>query len=199
MKTGLIILSSLLTIAAAIPYIIEVVQRKTKPRIVTWFVWSLLTGIACAATLADGQTASGILMFVATLSTGSIVLLGFRYGNRKVERFDAYCLAGAIVGLVLWQLFDSPEIAVLATVTVDIIGALPTLKHSWQKPHEETAITFLLSGLGGLATVLALETWTITSAVYPIYIFLMSTLLGVVVLRSPHRKLPGEAADLREL
>lgn len=151
------------------------------------------------ATFADGEVASGVLMLAATLATSLVVILGFTYGDRKFERFDIVCQLGAIVGVVLWVMFDSPEMAVIAAVTIDFVGALPTVKHSWQEPHEETWITFFVSGLGGLATVLALETWNVTGAVYPVYIFIMSMAIAVIILRSPHRKLSGEPAELREL
>lgn len=78
------------------------------------------------------------------------MLLGFRKGFVEYTRFDVVCQAAAIAGIILWQLFNSPTIGVLASVTLDFIGALPTLKHSWIKPHEETWPTYALSGVGGL-------------------------------------------------
>ena len=200
MKTALIIVSTVLTLASTVPYLVDILKRRTKPRIVSWFTWSLLTGIAAAASFSDGQIAAGVLMLAATVETAAIVVLGLKYGDRRFERFDIVCQLGAIVGLVLWLVFNSPAIAVIAVVSIDIIGMLPTVKHSWQKPYEETWLTFLLAGLGGVATVLAAGSWSITASAYPVYIVVANFLLTVIILGSPHRKLTAaKPAELRRL
>jgi len=198
-KTILIVISSILTIASTIPYIVEIIRGNTKPRIVSWFTWALLTGIACAASFAAHQIPAAILMLFATIETSSIVVLGLKHGDRKFEKLDIICQISALVGLALWFVFNSPMIAVIACVIIDAVGAVPTFKHSWHKPYEETWSTFILGGLGGLATVLATSDWVLTGIVYPIYIVFCNFGLAALVLTSPHRKLRGEPVELREL
>ena len=109
------------------------------------------------------------------------------------------CQVGALAGLVLWLVFNSPSVAVIATVTIDAIGVIPTFKHSWLKPHEETWSTFALSSLGGFCTVLAVDQWVVTAVAYPLYIVIANLFLAVVIFWSPHRPLKGEPAELRQL
>lgn len=110
----------------------------------------MLTAIASAASFADHQYASAVLTLCATIETAVIAVLGLiKSGDRTLEKFDIYCLGGAIVGLVLWLVFNSPAIAVGASVAIDLVGALPTIRHTWQKPYEETWLTFLLGSVGG--------------------------------------------------
>jgi hypothetical protein len=191
MDAILVTLGSVITIAAIIPYLVQVVRRKTKPRIVSWFTWSLLTGIASAASFTDGQIATGLLMLAATIEVLSVVVFGFKYGDRTFDRTDIICQIAAFVGLALWLAFNSPAVAVVATVTIDLIAAIPTLKHSWLKPHEETWITFVLSALGGAPTLLVIAEWSITSATYPVYIVIVNSLMAAVILASPHRSKRG--------
>jgi len=168
--------------------------------VVSWFTWTLLTGIACAASFSDGQVAAGVLMACATVEVLSIVILGFiKRGDHSFERLDIICQAGALVGLVLWLVFNSPAVAVLAAVTIDLVGAIPTFKHSWVKPHEETSITFALSSVGGLLTLLVTESWAVTAVAYPLYIFVVNAVLSAVILLSPHRRASTEPAELRDL
>lgn len=199
MDAVLIALSAVLTLVAAIPYMVEIVRGKTKPRIVSWFTWSILTGISCAAAFADGHIATGILLLCATIEVLMIVLLGLKHGDRKFEPLDITCQIAAFVGLGLWLIFNSPAVAVIAAVTIDLIGAIPTLKHAWLKPHEETWIAFGLSGLGGLCTVLVVTDWHVTAVAYPLYIFVVNILTAALILVSPRRKLKGQAAEYREL
>ena len=153
MTLTLIILSAILTFIGVVPYTLDILKGKTKPRVVTWFVWSVLTGIAAVASYVDHQYPAAILSFMAMMGTAMIVVLGYRNGDRRFERVDFLCLGGAGVGLVLWWYFNSPAIAIIASIMIDFIGAVPTLIHSWKKPHEETWIVFLLSFLGALCTV----------------------------------------------
>lgn len=199
MRTFLIALSGIITVSSTLPYIIEIVRGKTKPRIVSWFTWSVLTGIACAASFADGQVPSGVLMLAATIETVLIVVLGLKHGDRKFEKFDLYCLSGAMVGLLLWLIFNSPSIAVLATVTIDLIGAAPTLRHCWEKPHEETWLAYTLAAIGGGITLLIAGSWAPTAIAYPLYILVINIVMTYIILASPHRKLAGQPEELREL
>lgn len=200
MRTTFIVISSILTIASALPYIIDVLKGKTKPRIVSWFIWSVLTGIATAASFVDHQYASAILTFCASIETLSIVILGFiKSGDRTLEKFDAYCLAGAVVGLALWLFLGSPSIAVLASVIIDMVGAAPTVKHIWQKPYEETWLTFMLASVGALFTVLAAKDTRITAIAYPVYIVLTNVVfVGIIFARHKYAKTSKPAA-LRQL
>jgi hypothetical protein len=199
MDALLISLSGVLTIAAAVPYIVQIMRGKVKPRIVSWFTWSLLTGIACAAAFSDGQIANGILMLCATIEVLIVAILGFRIGDRKFDRLDIFCQAAAVAGLVLWLVFNSPAVAILAAVTIDLIGAIPTFKHSWLRPYEEAWITYSMSGLGALCTMLVITDWQITSVAYPIYLVLANALITALIVLSPRRKLAGEPAELKEL
>jgi len=199
MRTLLIVLSGAFTLGGAIPYIIQIVRGKTKPRIVSWLTWSLLTSIACVASFSDHQYATGILMVFATLETLSVVILGLKHGDKHVERFDIVCQIAAFAGIVLWLIFNSPAIAVIAAVSIDLIGALPTFKHAWHKPYEETAITFALSAAGGLCTLLIVHSWQITAIAYPIYLVLVNfAQTSVILARSKYVK-PGLPPELREL
>ncbi len=199
MKEVLIVLSGVVTIVAAVPYLIEILRGKAKPRIVSWFTWSLLTGIGCAAAFAEGQLASGVLLLCGTIEVLLIAILGFKHGDRKFEPLDIVCQIAALVGLLLWFVFNSPAIAVIAAVTIDLVGAIPTFKHSWLQPYEETWITYLLAGLGGGLTLLATTSWRITAVAYAAYILIVNLILAVIILASPHRHRPGEPSTLRRL
>ncbi len=191
MKIALIIISSILTIASTLPYIIEIMRGKAKPRLMSWVTWSLLTGVACVASFAAHQVPAAILMLCATIETMIVVVLGLKYSELDYNKNDAVCQLCALIGLVLGLVFHSPTIAVAICVLVDAFGATPSAyKHAWLKPHEETWSTYLISGLGGLATVLAAGTWKITGVAYPFYIALANFILVTLILTSPHRKKP---------
>lgn len=188
MAAVLIVLSSLLTIGAIVPYLIDTVRLRTKPRVVTWFTWTLLTAITSAATFSDHQYATAILMLAGTLGTLLVVVLGWRYGDRKFDRLDLICQIGALAGLVLWLGTNSPALAVVTTMTIDFIGSIPTYRHSWVRPHEETWTTFAISSAGALCTLLALHAWRLTAILPPAYLCVANTAMAsIIFFRSKQR------------
>jgi len=184
MRNTFIIFASIVTIAGALPYIYDILKGKTKPRIVSWFTWALLTGISAAASLSDHQYAAGVLSLSAMVECLSIVGLGLRYGEREFTVFDISCQLGAIVGLILWFIFNTPAIAVIAGITIDLIASLPTLKHAWQKPAEETLLVFALSGIGATFAAFAATSTKITALANPVYIIIINfTFVAILFTR----------------
>ncbi len=177
-----IVISNVLSIVSIAPYVRDTVQRKTKPRIVSWLTWSLLTGIAAAATLSAHAYPAAILLIVETLACLSIVVLGWRYGERDIARFDIVCQLAAVVGLVLWLIFNSPTIAIAAGIGIDFIGGLPTLKHTWEKPYEETWMTYFVSAVGCLFTIFAITELRFDALAYPLYLTIMDTAFTLIIL-----------------
>lgn len=182
MKTVFLILSIAFMLWSIVPYARDILRGTTKPNIVTWLTWTLLTGIAAAAQLAAHETVAALFTLAAMVETGSIVLLGLRHGYVKYTRFDVICQIAAVAGIILWQLFDSPLIGVVGAVAIDFVGALPTLRHSWQKPWEETAFSFVLAAIGGIFAVAALQAYTWISLTYAVYIVLIDGTIAAIIL-----------------
>jgi hypothetical protein len=143
--------------------------------------WCLLTAIATAAAFSDKQYPSAVLTLASTISTALVVVLSLNYGDRRFERFDIFCEIGAALGVILWVVFDNPLVAVIATVSIDFIAALPTLRHSWLKAEEETPITFLLASLGSLLAFAAIHKPHVLGIIYPVYLVAMNFLIFLVI------------------
>jgi hypothetical protein len=153
----------------------------------------MLTLIATIAEFAAGEYKTAIFTSSAVLETSLIVLLGLKYGYAKYSRFDALCQASAIIGLVLWWLFNNPALAVITSVTIDFIGALPTIRHSWIEPGEETWSTYALSSVGGLLAIFALTSYNWTSLTYAVYLVLINLAISSVIItrkKGAHTKRP---------
>jgi CDP-diglyceride synthetase len=142
----------------------------------------LLTGIASAASFAAKQYPSAILTLCACVECAAIVALSLSYGDRKFELFDIFCQIGAILGLILWILFNSPLIAIIATVGIDFIASLPTIRHAWRKPSEETLICFVLASIGAMFALAAIKHIHATGIIYPIWIVVVNALLAVIIV-----------------
>lgn len=182
MKTYLLLLSVVVTVTSVIPYVRDILRGTTKPNIASWITWTLLTLVATIAEFAAGEYVTAIFTSAAVLETLIIVILGLKYGYAKYSRFDTICQVGALSGFVFWYFFNTPAAAVISVATIDFIGALPTVRHSWLRPAEETWLTFGLSGVGGLLAILALTAYNWTSLTYAVYIVLINALITYVII-----------------
>jgi len=182
MKEVFAIAGATIILFCTLPYIIDVVKKKTKPNIVTWIVWSLLIGIGAAALYASNELNAGLLLTGDFIATFAVVIVGLRYGTAKLDRLDVICLVGAVVGLTLWLVFNSPSIAVVATIVIDFVGTIPTVRHSYHHPEEETWITFALGVVATIFTLLSLKDYSASAWVYPAYLLFSNGLLFVTIL-----------------
>jgi len=182
MKDIFLVLAGVITIASVVPYIRDIISGHTKPDIVSWITWTLLTGIATIAEIADGEYRTAIFTGTAVIETLSIVVLGIKYGHTKYTMFDVICQIGALFGFVLWAIFNSPAAAVIFSATIDFIGALPTVRHSWLKPNEETWITYAMAGAGGVFAIFALTAYNWSSLTYAVYIVLINAVFTFVII-----------------
>lgn len=170
-RNTLLVASSFLLVVSVIPYLIDIVKKKTKPRVVSWFNWMILGAIAGFAALADGQIPAAVLSFASAVDVVLVVLLGLYYGDRRFDRFDIACQIGAASGLALWLIFNSPVIAIIAVTVIDLVAALPTYRHIWRAPHEETFSSFALCAVASLLTLIAVKNYYLSGLIYPIYLF----------------------------
>jgi hypothetical protein len=182
MKELIAVAGALVAAVSTIPYIIDTVKGRTKPNIVTWFTWTLLTLIAALAAFASHEPKSAYLLLANTFCTGLVVAVGLRYGTAKYSWFDGLCQLGTVAGLVLWLVFNSPTIGIVVPLTIDFIGTLPTLRHSWLKPAEETWQTFLIGVVAPLLTIVSLTRYNIASLLFPLYLFLANAAIVAVVI-----------------
>ena len=183
MVENILIVASVAFIVAGItPYIIDVIKGKTKPRIVSWFIWCVLTIMAFVAALVEQRYPTAILLSFSVVSTVLVVVLGWKNGNKKVGRLDIACLISAGVGIILWQVFNSPELAVVATIAINLVGGIPTLIHSWEKPGEETWAAYLFTFFGASCTLLTISNWQITAFAFPLYLALNNLTFALVII-----------------
>ncbi len=153
MRNALLVAVAIVEFLAGVPYFLDVIKGKNKPNIASWSTWTLLNGIIIVSALAAGGALNTVVLGVSLFAVSStILILGLFKGTRKYTKFDALCQSIAIAGILLWQLTDNPNYALLFVIITDVFALTPTVRHAFTHPHEETAITYFI--LGCMALVL---------------------------------------------
>lgn len=182
MKDVAVVLSALISVLCVVPYCLDIIRHKTKPNLVSWITWTLLSGIVMASQIGEAEYRAAIFSAGLTAATGLVVLLGLWHGYVKYTQFDVICQMIAVTGIILWQLFDDPLIALYVSLAVDFIGLIPTLRHSWLKPFEETWETFAIGSLAPVFGIFGLVTFSALTLSYPIYVLLADLALTFTIL-----------------
>jgi hypothetical protein len=186
MRNLALFLIGAMNVLAAIPYIIDVLKGKSKPNIASWATWSLLNAIIAVSALAAGDAVNTVVLgFSYFIGSSSVLLLAIFKGTRKYTAFDAVCQSTAVLSLVLWRLTNDPNAALYLVILVDIFAFLPTFRHAWYFPQEETWVTYAISGL----TALALTAMATTHSFASLAVTLESgvvclSLTGLILIRA---------------
>ena len=184
----IIILANFLTVVAALPYIRATAKGTTKPRVASWFGWGALTIVGSAAAFSQHQLPAAIFLAFCSLQNFSIVVLGLKHGDRKLTRLDFVAIIGAILGGTVLLLLKSPVLSTWVAITADGIVLLPTLKHTWQKPGEETVSTYVLEGIGCILILTLAGGFAFTAIAYPLYLLISNEVLTVLILKANRRE-----------
>ncbi len=184
MKGALSVLAGLLFIAGFVPYIRAIVRRKTKPAKASWLIWVTLDVVA-----GMGMFASGTLNYQivgATAGAATVVVLSLWYGSTPGwSRLDKFCLGGAVLGIVLWQMFSSPVLGIVTSAVVAFIGSIPTFVSGWKKPGNENKTAWTIYWISCVFAVIAIPHWTLADAVQPLMFFAVESIMMFILFVRP--------------
>ena len=161
-------------------YFVGIFRGKTKPHAFTWLVWGVLNVVAFAAVLISGGEAGSWVLGVNALACLMIAGIGFYQRHVEYDKYDWMALMGAFVGTFLWWLTKNPLYAVVLVSLSDTVGSIPIFRKAYRAPFEENITAFLL-GMGYYPlAILALESLTLTTWLYPAVVFLLDGALVVL-------------------
>jgi len=189
LKITLGIISSVLTVLVAIPYIWDMYRGKTKPHAFSWLIWALVAGIAYFGQALDKGGAGSWNTGMSALF-GLIIFLGsLKVGTRDISKLDWFCLWSCILGIALWTITKNLLYTVILASLIDTVAFIPTFRKSYHKPLEETLSIYYLSIVKIAIGMLALENYTTTTTLFPATIVLTNSLFVAMSLirRSPTR------------
>ena len=182
MKQTIGIIAVVLTFLGYIPYILDTIKGKTKPHVYTWFIWGLVTLIAYFLQVSGGAGYGALVTLAAALVCFFIFLLGLRNGDRDITKSDKVFFALAFVALGLWLFAKQPVLSVILLSTIDLFGFVPTIRKSWMKPHQETLFSYEMNTFRFALAILALEQYTIVTALYPVSWVIANGLFSIFLI-----------------
>lgn len=154
-------------VGSSIPYIYALYKKRARPHAFSWTLWALINAIVFAAQLSDGAGAGAWTAGVTTIVNGGIALHAFIYSKIGFTRGDWLVFLSALLAIPLWIVTKDPLWSVILVSFIDTIAFIPTLRKSWNNPHSEVLMAFVLGMAGFACAILALDNYSVTNWLYP--------------------------------
>ena len=139
-------------------YIVSAIRGATRPSRMTWFIWAL---------------------------TSSAIALSSWLGT---TRLDIICLILAMISIILGYILQSPLIILLGNVLAGAIGSIPTIRHTYLMPADESTSAWALDFFVVSLNLIAVREWTLIIALEPVTIW---CIVITVLLLSVRRSITG--------
>jgi len=178
-----VIVGAVIATAGSLSYLIDTLKGRVKPNRVSFLLWSLAPLIAFFAEIRQGVGIQALMTFMAGFLPLMIFIASFV--NKKavwnLTRFDLTCGALSIVGLVLWYITQSGNIAILFSIIADGLAAIPTVVKSFHYPETESAVPFIASAISAVLTLLTITVWNLANVAFPLYIAFITLVIFSLV------------------
>jgi len=180
-KTLVGVCGGIFALMGFIPYIVTICQGKTSPNRASWSIWASLGIVLAISNFEEGARDTMPLLIAYAICQITIALLSFKYGEGGWNTFDRTCLFGALISIILWQIYDSPLIAITISIAIDSLGALPTIKKSYLEPEKEDLFSWLMFWIAGTCNILTLTELSAIAA-QPLYLFSFNSIVITLLL-----------------
>jgi hypothetical protein len=176
------IASSLLVIAAVIPFIVTILRDRHNPTgyhppMVTWTIWAGVDLIVVFSMLAKGAVSG--LVIGGAIGAVIVAALSLKYGECHWEITDKICFGGAILGGLIALI--RPELGLVVSNVVLFIGGCPTFKKAYLEPKKESLTIWSIFAASCVLGVLAVSNWTIAGALGPVTYLIIDGLIWLIL------------------
>ncbi len=172
-----------LTFVAFVPYIRSIFAGVTKPHVFSWIIWGTTTSIVFFAQVEAKGGIGAWPIGVSGAITAFIALLAFiKHSDISITKMDWVFFLSALASLPFWYLTSNPLWAVLALTIVDLLGFGPTLHKAYDSPYQENISFFMLFMARNMFTLLALESYSLTTILFPLSVGVACLFLLIMVV-----------------
>ena len=178
-----VIVGAIIAAVGSLSYLVDTLKGKVKPNRVSFLLWSLAPLIAFFAEVKQGVGIQALMTFIVGFLPLTIFIASFV--NKKavwnLTGFDLMCGALSIIGLVLWFITKSGNIAIIFSILADGLAAMPTIVKSFNYPETESAWPYFASNISGILTLLTIKVWNLANIGFPLYIVLITLVIFSLV------------------
>lgn len=175
-------LAIVITFMAFVPYIRSILLGRTKPHLFSWLIWGITTLVVFFAQLdAEGGTGAWPIGVSGVITVYIAFLSYVKRGDITITRLDRLFFSAALLSIPCWYFTSNPMWAVILLTTIDLLGFGPTIRKAYDRPYEESVLFIFLFFLRNTFALLALESYSLTTVLFPLSICIVCLVLTVLI------------------
>ncbi|XOV91348.1 MAG: hypothetical protein ACFHWX_14160 [Bacteroidota bacterium] len=172
----------IITFIAFYPYLKAILANKIKPHFFSWIIWGVTTFVAFLGQVSGNGGVGTISMGLSSIITFYIAYLTFRRrGDLSVRALDWVYLILAAFSIPVWMITNDPLWAVVIMTGIDLLGFGPTFRNAYENPSNEDPVFYLIFTFRNLLAIYALETYSVTTILFPAAISVAGVFVAVIV------------------
>ena len=172
-----------LTFIAFYPYVSSILRGETRPHVFSWVIWGSTTFVVFLAQLKGGGGVGAWPIGVSGCITIFVAIAAYiKRADVSITRTDWVFFIAAISSLPLWYFTSDPLWAVVILTTVDVLGFGPTIRKAYVRPYSESLLFFVIITARNLIVILALESYSITTVLFPAVVAVACMALMIMML-----------------
>ena len=161
-----------LMLITQVMYIIDVVNKKVKPSVLSWFGWALLMGAGMLSQfIEEGWQHSQGGIVAATVGCAAIGLIALLKNNYSLKKLDWYIFFAGLICLILYLVSKNAWLTTIYAVVADFVIAIPTIIKVIRDPESEKSNAWYISLTAWVLTLSISFNHGLLYALFPIYLF----------------------------
>lgn len=183
-KTIFAAISLILSFVLFIPYYIGIWKNETRPHLLTWITWFILTALGFVLSYSSGGGAGSFTFALQSVLCLSVAVYALFKKEKNIVRFDWAVFTCVIIILLFYIFTKNALLSVIFAATVDCLGYIPTFRKSYLLPHSEPSLTYILAFFSWLFSLFALSTTTAITLIYPVALVMINGIfVGFLFIR----------------
>ena len=166
-------------------YFKDIFLGKTKPNLVSWFLWLLGPFLGVFFQLKAGAGLSVIPVFFAGFGPLLVVIVSIFRKNTywKLNIFDIICGVFSFFALILYFLTHNLALSIIFAILSDLFAFIPTYIKGWKFPETETVAVYFAGIFNNILGLLIVKNWSFTIYSFGLYLIVANIIFIIILYR----------------
>jgi len=120
---------------------------------------------------------------VTAAASFAFAVVGLTASSRAyIRKSDWLFFISSVAAIPVWFFTGNPLWSVIIITVIDAAAFVPTFRKAYANPETENGYTYTLSGIKFIVGIIALESLTLTTALYPASLVLANLVFVLMLL-----------------
>ncbi len=165
-----------------------ILKDGTQPRMASWAAWLTANTVFAVVAFHEGAYLAAGINAISAMTNAMVIILSLkqRVSMRPGDAIDWSCLIASVLCVVVTVAVpQNKTLGALFAVMANIVATIPTLRHAWTKPHEETWQMFaanVFAGSSSMIGIIIASGFDFTSVAGPLMMIIGNTSMVMITV-----------------